>query len=141
MKRRGGEPVVRMEGITNRDYLRHLAAMQPGASDRAVAMLDGYVKAYDARQRYTGTPIASDAAVDAAYNGMIRRENERAGAFIRYITTAERGGLGFAPLVEMSRWWLDSIATAEPEKRAAARRTVLAAIARLEREAQPLTDE
>jgi hypothetical protein len=133
-----GDLTLSVEGITNTRYLRAMAAREPGASDRAKRLLDGYVKAYDQRQRYSGSSIATDADVDAAYNAMLVREREREKAFIRYITTTERGGLGKPGLRKWAEDALASCVEMPPERtkdRERERRIALQTISALERQA------
>lgn len=129
-----GDLTAFVGGITNERYLRQQRAQQPGVSERAKQLLDGYVRAYDERQRYTGSSIATAMDVDAAYNGMLKREEERAQAFIRYITTSDRGGLGRAGYKDIARYWLDEVAKAGPEARRTGRRVVLSHIKHLEKD-------
>jgi hypothetical protein len=130
-----GDLTAFVGGITNERYLRQQRAQAHGVSERAKSLLDGYVRAYDERQRYTGSSIATAMDVDAAYNGMLRREEERARAFIGYITTSDRGGLGRAGYRDAARGWLDGVAQAAPEDREGRRREVLRQVKRLEQDA------
>lgn len=92
-------------------------------------LLDKYVAAYDLRQRYGGSSIAEDATTDAAYNGMLRREEERAGAFIARVCNpadAPRPGLGGGkPYAQPAREWLRAVAEADERERPKLRAEVL----------------
>jgi hypothetical protein len=109
------------------------AMQQHGDADPVVAtcmaLLDAYVSAYDRRGRYRGSSIAEDATVDHAYNGMLRREEERAVAFIARVCNPvddpRRPGLGGGDKARpLARYWLLLVSEADKSDRAARRRGV-----------------
>jgi hypothetical protein len=119
------------EGITNAAYLKQMRLQEARAErdpilDKAVELLDAYVAAYDRRQAYGGSRIAGDDTVDRTYNGMLRREEERAQAFFARVVNdpdAARPGLGLHRTPHrVLRGWLAQVSQAQPGKDRAVRR-------------------
>jgi hypothetical protein len=128
---RNGNLTLTLPGELPPEYA---GAMQGhGAADPLVSLcmdlLDKYVAAYDQRQRCRGSSIAEDATTDEAYNGLLRREEERAGAFIARVCNAQdaaRPGLGGGEsLRPRARQWLALVAEATDAERPKRRAEVL----------------
>lgn len=143
VQRGTGDVTVRMSlENASPSYRRHaelheLRHNRNPVMEKVVELLDKYVAAYDQRQQYEGSPIADDGLVDYAYNGMLRREEERVQAFINRTANApehvKTPGLGLTLTGGVARLWLMRVAEAG-EKREQVRREVLREIKTLARE-------